>query len=125
MPSAEKSSRWQPHIGEPSSSPTSRWTSHRSECSNSGEGLVWTPPISGSCDTEKRVRSDNPDALLRSVIEANTVCRSFVVRESCYPFYEPSYTELPNGCSQEVQSFKKWQKEVAVRVLRTQERRRT
>lgn len=43
------------------------------------------------------------------------------MRESCYPFYEPSYTELPNGCSQEVQSFKKWQKAVAVRVLRTQE----
>jgi homospermidine synthase len=43
------------------------------------------------------------------------------VRESCDPFYEPSYTELPNGCSQEVQSFKKWQKAVAVRVLRTQE----
>jgi hypothetical protein len=45
------------------------------------------------------------------------------VRESCYPFYEPSYTELPHGCSQEVQS--KRQKEVAVRILRTQERRRS
>jgi hypothetical protein len=42
------------------------------------------------------------------------------VRESCYPFYEPSYTELSHGCSQEVQ-FKKSQKEVAVRILRTQE----
>jgi hypothetical protein len=30
-----------------------------------------------------------------------------VVRESCYPFYEPSYTELSHGCSQEVQSFKR------------------
>ena len=26
-----------------------------------------------------------------------------IVRESCYPFYKPSYTELSNGCSQEVQ----------------------
>jgi hypothetical protein len=26
-----------------------------------------------------------------------------VVRESCYPFYEPSYTEHSHGCSQEVQ----------------------
>jgi len=30
---------------------------------------------------------------------------SELVRESCYPFYEPSYTELANGCSQEIQSF--------------------
>jgi len=28
---------------------------------------------------------------------------TFVVRESCYRFYKPSYTELSNGCSQEVQ----------------------
>lgn len=28
---------------------------------------------------------------------------TFVVRESCYPFYKPSYTEPSNGCSQEVQ----------------------
>ena len=46
------------------------------------------------------------------------------MRESCYPFYEPSYTELSHGCSQEVQS-KRWQKEVAVRILRTQEWRRS
>ncbi len=46
-------------------------------------------------------------------------CGSFVVRESCYPFYEPSYTEHSHGCSQEVQSFKERQKEVAVRILRT------
>ena len=31
--------------------------------------------------------------------------RGFVVRESCYPFYEPSYTEPSHGCSQEIQSF--------------------
>ena len=29
-----------------------------------------------------------------------------IVRESCYPFYKPSYTELSNGCSQEVQKSK-------------------
>ena len=52
------------------------------------------------------------------------VSLGFVVRESCYPFYEPSYTELSHGCSQEVQG-KRWQKEVAVRILRTQERRRS
>jgi hypothetical protein len=40
------------------------------------------------------------------------------------PFYEPSYPELSHGCSQEVQS-KRWQKEVAVRILRTQEWRRS
>ena len=56
------------------------------------------------------------------VSDTETVC--FVVRESCYPFYEPSYTEPSHGCSQEVQ-IKKWQKEVAVRILRTQEWRRT
>ncbi len=46
------------------------------------------------------------------------------MRESCYPFYEPSNTEHSHGCSQEVQS-KRWQKEVAVRILRTQEWRRS
>ena len=37
---------------------------------------------------------------------------SVVVRESCYPFYELSYTELSNGCSKKIQSFKRRQKEV-------------
>jgi hypothetical protein len=32
-----------------------------------------------------------------------TVVHTFIVRESCYRFYKPSYTELSNGCSQEVQ----------------------
>jgi hypothetical protein len=32
-----------------------------------------------------------------------TVAHTFIVRESCYPFYKPSYTELSNGGSQEVQ----------------------
>ena len=50
----------------------------------------------------------------------SSVFPGVVVRESCYPFYEPSYPELSHGCSQEVQS-KRWQKEVAVRILRTQE----
>jgi hypothetical protein len=54
----------------------------------------------------------------------SSVFPGVVVRESCYPFYEPSYTELSHGCSQEVQS-KRWQKEVAVRILRTQEWRRS
>ena len=40
-------------------------------------------------------------------------------------FGEPSYAEHSHGCSQEVQSFKEWQKEVAVRILRTQEWRRS
>jgi len=51
----------------------------------------------------------------------STAFPGVVVRESCYPLYEPSYTELSHGCSQEVQG--KRQKEVAVRILRTQERR--
>ena len=46
-------------------------------------------------------------------------CGSFVVRESCYRFYEPSYAEHSNGCSQEVQSFKERKKEVAVGILWT------
>ena len=45
---------------------------------------------------------------LRFVLALNTECDSVVVRESCYPFYEPSYTEHSHGCSQEVQSFKEW-----------------
>jgi 5-deoxy-D-glucuronate isomerase len=53
----------------------------------------------------------------------STVFSGVVARESCYPFYEPSYTELSHGCSQEVQG--KRQKEVAVRILRTQEWRRS
>ena len=77
---------------------------------------------SGSCDTGKLASFDSYrkyDAVVKR-------CTAYliVVRESCYPFYEPSYTELPHGCSQEVQ-IKKWQKEVAVRILRTQEWRRS
>ena len=53
------------------------------------------------------------------MLAPNTQCDSVVVRESCYPFYEPSYTEHSHGCSQEVQSFKERKKEVAVRILRT------
>jgi hypothetical protein len=41
-----------------------------------------------------------------------------LVRESCYPGYEPSYTEISNGCSQEVESFKSGYSA----VVRTQER---
>ena len=59
----------------------------------------------------------------RVLARHGTVFPGVVVRESCYPFYEPSYTELSHGCSQEVQS--KRQKEVAVRILRTQEWRRS
>lgn len=54
----------------------------------------------------------------------DTAYCGFLVRESCYPFYEPCYTELSNGCSQEVQSFKRWQKESG-RLFPTQRRRRT
>ena len=43
---------------------------------------------------------------LRSALARDTECGSFVVRESCYRFYEPSYSEHSHGCSQEVQSFK-------------------
>jgi len=57
-------------------------------------------------------------------VQRSSVSLGVVARESCYPFYEPSYTELSHGCSQEVQ-FKRWQKEVAVRILRTQEWRRS
>ena len=46
------------------------------------------------------------------------------MRESCYPFYEPCYTEFSNGCSQEVQSFKRWKKDIAIKILRTEKRRR-
>ncbi len=53
----------------------------------------------------------------------STAFPGVVVRESCYPLYEPSYTELSHGCSQEVQG--KRQKEVAVRILRTHGRRRS
>jgi hypothetical protein len=74
--------------------------------------------ISGSCDTVRRGESDNPGARTRKTLTPDIDCRSFVVRESCYPFYEPSYTELAHGCSQEVQSFKECQKEVAVRIIR-------
>jgi hypothetical protein len=42
------------------------------------------------------------------------------VRESCYRFYEPSYMEHSHGCSQEVQSFKRWSE--AGRIVRTQSR---
>jgi hypothetical protein len=38
-----------------------------------------------------------------SLLRRWPMCRSIIVRESCYPFYEPSYTELSYGCSQEVQ----------------------
>lgn len=37
------------------------------------------------------------------LLRRRAVALTFVVRESCYPFYKPSYTELSNGCSQEVQ----------------------
>jgi len=37
-----------------------------------------------------------------------TAVRVDVVLESCYRFYEPSYMEHSHGCSQEVQSFKRW-----------------
>jgi hypothetical protein len=77
---------------------------------------------SGSCDTGKLASFDSYkkyDAVVKRCMASGVVAR-----ESCYPFYEPSYTEFPHGCSQEVQ-IKKWQKEVAVRILRTQEWRRS
>lgn len=58
------------------------------------------------------------------LVRFRTVLLSIVVRESCDPFYEPSYTEHSHGCSQEIQ-VKRWQEEVAVRILRTQEWRRS
>jgi hypothetical protein len=63
---------------------------------------------SGFCDTVKRAQLDNDCALLRHMIAAMTESYGVVVRESCYPFYEPSFTELSHGCSQEVQSVKRW-----------------
>ena len=78
---------------------------------------------SGSCDTGKLASFDSYTKYA-AVVKRCTASLGVVVRESCYPFYEPSYTELSHGCSQEVQ-FKKWQKEVAVRILRTQEWRRS
>jgi hypothetical protein len=56
----------------------------------------------------RREQSDNRDAVLQYMPVSDTETGWFVVRESCYPFYEPSYTELSHGCSQEVQSFKRW-----------------
>ena len=38
-----------------------------------------------------------------ALVQPYTVFFVIVVRESCYPFYEPSYTEHSHGCSQEVQ----------------------
>jgi hypothetical protein len=37
------------------------------------------------------------------LLQRSTVAHTLIVRESCYRFYKPSYTELSNGCSQEVQ----------------------
>jgi hypothetical protein len=55
----------------------------------------------------RREQLDNRDAVLQCMLVTDTETVCFVVRESCYPFYEPSYTELSHGCSQEVQSFKR------------------
>ena len=44
---------------------------------------------------------------MRGRLPAHTTLITVLVRESCYPFYEPCYTELSNGCSQEVQSLKR------------------
>ncbi len=41
--------------------------------------------------------------MMQCLLRRGPTYRSIVVRESCYPFYEPSYTELSYGCSQEVQ----------------------
>jgi hypothetical protein len=41
------------------------------------------------------------------MLSTHTTLITVIVRESCYPFYEPCNTELSNGCSQEVQSFKR------------------
>jgi hypothetical protein len=68
---------------------------------------------------ERRENTGNRDALRRSM-QTVTDCHTFVVRESCYRFYEPSYMEHSHGCSQEVQSFKRWSK--ARRIVRTQSR---
>ena len=38
-----------------------------------------------------------------ALVQLSTVLLVVVARESCYPFYKPSYTELSHGCSQEVQ----------------------
>jgi hypothetical protein len=56
---------------------------------------------------ERRAQSDSYCARSRFTLAREEECGRFVVRESCYRFYEPSYTELSHGCSQEVQSFKK------------------
>jgi hypothetical protein len=63
---------------------------------------------SGFCDTVRRAHLDNNCALPRHMVAVMTVSRGVVVRESCYPFYEPSFTELSHGCSQEVESVKRW-----------------
>jgi hypothetical protein len=54
----------------------------------------------------RRAQSDSHRTSPRFVLAHDEECDSFVVRESCYRFYEPSYAEHSNGCSQEVQSFK-------------------
>jgi hypothetical protein len=56
----------------------------------------------------RRAQSDNHCARSRFMLARDWECGSFVVRESCYRFYEPSYAEHSHGCSQEVQSFKEW-----------------
>jgi hypothetical protein len=64
--------------------------------------------ISGFCDMVRRAHLDDNRASSHHMIAAMTESCSVVVRESCYPFYEPSFTELSHGCSQEVQSVKRW-----------------
>jgi hypothetical protein len=56
----------------------------------------------------RRAKSNNPSMRQSFVLARQTECDRLVVRESCYPFYEPSYSELSHGCSQEIQSFKEW-----------------
>ena len=59
--------------------------------------------IFGSCSTAKRADSDNHTECYVLTSQCRTLYPGVVVRESCYPFYEPSYTEPSHGCSQEVQ----------------------
>ncbi len=55
----------------------------------------------------RHVLSGNNNARSRCTPAPYTESHGFVVRESCYPFYKPSYTEPSHGCSQEIQSVKK------------------
>ena len=63
---------------------------------------------SGFCGTVRRAHLDNNYASRRHIVSVMTVSCGVVVRESCYAFYEPSFTELSHGCSQEVESVKRW-----------------